>query len=144
MDRKQFIKTIGMGTGAIVFATCLGACSSSEKTDDPAPINPGTGKLDFTFDVTTDTNLKNNGWTIKSGVIIARSGTSYLAYQSDCTHQGNPLTYNTGNNTFPCSLQGPNHGSVFNSNGERITGPASSDLKKYNTQLNGNELRVFE
>ena len=143
MDRKDFIKTLGLGTGAFVFATCMGACANVD-SDDPAPGNPGSNKVDFTFDVTTDTNLQNNGWTIRSGAIIAKSGTSYLAYQSDCTHQGNPLTYNASNSTFPCSLQGPDHGSVFNASGVKIAGPANRNLQKYNTQLTGNNLRVFE
>ncbi|WP_018478156.1 QcrA and Rieske domain-containing protein [Pontibacter roseus] len=144
MDRKQFIRTIGLGTGAIVFVTCVGGCSGSDSEDDPAPTTPGTTKLDFTFDVTSDANLVNNGWTIRNRVIIARSGNNYLAYQSNCTHQGNPLTYNAGDNNFPCSQQGPDHGSVFDANGVRIAGPASSNLKKYSTQINGNNLRVFE
>ncbi len=143
MDRKDFIKTLSLGTGAFVFATCMGACTDVD-SDDPIPNNPGGTKVDFTFDVTTDTNLQNNGWTIKSGVIIAKSGSTYLAYQSDCTHQGNPLTFNTSDNTFPCSLQGPSHGSVFNSSGVKIAGPANRNLQKYNTQLAGNNLRVFE
>ena len=140
MNRKEFIKTMGLGTGAVVFATCLGACSGS---DDPAPNKPGGDNVDFSFDVTTDTNLNNNGWTIKDGVIIARSGSDYLAYQSTCTHEGNPLTYNASNNTFPCSLQTKEHGSIFDSNGNRIAGPAPSNLRKYKTQLAGNILRVY-
>lgn len=143
MNRKDFIKKVGLGTGAFVFVTCMGACTDVD-SDNPAPNNPGGANVDFTFDVTADTNLQNNGWTIRNGVIIAKSGSSYLAYQSDCTHQGNPLTYSVSNNTFPCSLQGPDHGSVFNASGARIAGPANRDLKKYNTQLTGNNLRVFE
>jgi len=144
MNRKQFIKNLGRGTGAFVFLTCMGACGSSDSEGDPAPIDNGDDEIDFTFDVTTDNNLVNNGWTIKNGVIIAQSGSAYLAYQSDCTHQGNPLTYNKSSNTFPCSQQGPGHGSVFNANGQRIEGPATRSLKKYNTELNGNNLRIFE
>lgn len=144
MDRKQFIKTLGLSTGAFVFVTCMGACSDSGSDDDPTPTNPGTNKVDFTFDVTTDSNLQNNGWTIRNRVIIAQSGSAYLAYQSACTHQGNPLTYNRGSNNFPCSQQGPDHGSVFDANGVRIAGPATGNLQKYSTQLTGNNLRVFE
>ncbi|NDK56971.1 QcrA and Rieske domain-containing protein [Pontibacter fetidus] len=146
MDRKHFIKTIGIGTGAFLFLACTGGCSSD--SDTPAPNNPnnppGNTKVDFTFDITTDSNLQNNGWTIRSGAIIAKSGNDFLAFQSTCTHQGNPLTYNAGDNTFPCSQQGPDHGSVFNASGVKITGPAIRSLKKYNTTLTGNNLRVFE
>jgi cytochrome b6-f complex iron-sulfur subunit len=146
MNRKEFIKTMGLGAGAFVFVTCMGACSSSD-SDDPTPNNPnnpGTGKVDFSFDVTSDTNLQTNGWTIRNGAIIAKSGTTYLAFQSQCTHQGNPLTYDASSNTFPCSQQTPEHGSVFDSSGNKIAGPAERSLKKYNTQINGNILRVYE
>ncbi len=145
MDRKQFIRKLGVGTGAIFFVTCIGACSSSD-SDDPNPNPnppPGPGKLDFTFDVTTDSNLQANGWTVRNGAIIAKSGTGYVAYDSSCPHQGNVLTFNASNNTFPCSQQGPDHGSVFDINGSRIRGPATSNLRKYNTTLTGNNLRVF-
>jgi cytochrome b6-f complex iron-sulfur subunit len=137
-----------MGTGGLIATCCLGGCSKSDSGTAPSPTpGPGGGgsaKVDFTFDVTSDTNLNSTGSTIRSGVIIAKIGTAYVAYQGSCPHQGFPLSFTGSNNTFPCTGQGPTHGSVFDSNGKRITGPAQSDLKKYNTSLSGNNLRVFE
>jgi Rieske Fe-S protein len=147
MDRKNFIKKMGAGAGAVFFLTCMGSCSGSGSDDDPAPSNNNPGsptKVDFTFDVTTDASLKDNGWVIRNNIIIAKSGDNFLAFQSTCTHQGASLTFNKANNTFPCSLQGAGHGSVFNESGARVAGAASMNLKKYNTTLTGNNLRVFE
>lgn len=142
MDRKDFLLSLGISAGSVLFTTCLGGCSKSSDDNTSTP-PPGGSQVDFTFDVTTDTNLVNNGWTIRNGAIIARNGTAYLAYESVCPHQGFNLTFNAANNTFPCSQTGPSHGSVFNNEGRRIAGPAARDLRKFNTQLNGNNLRVF-
>jgi cytochrome b6-f complex iron-sulfur subunit len=79
-----------------------------------------------------------------NNIIIAKNGSNYIALSGACTHQGYPLTYNTGNNTFPCSLTDASHGSVFDANGTKTQGPATSNVKKYSTALSGSSLRIFE
>jgi cytochrome b6-f complex iron-sulfur subunit len=146
MERKDFLTALGLGAGSLVISSCLGACGKSE-TGTPAPASPAPiagNKLDFTLNVSTNADINSKGWTIMNGVIIAKNGSNYIALSSSCTHQGNPVTYNSGNNNFPCSLNGPGHGSIFDSNGGRITGPATSALKKYSTSVTGTTLRVFE
>jgi cytochrome b6-f complex iron-sulfur subunit len=147
MERKEFISILGLGAGSIIVSSCLGACG---KSDGPSP-SPGPGptpgpggKVDFTVDVSTNTDIVSKGWTIQNQVIIAKSGATYIALSGVCTHQQNVLTYNPGNNTFPCSQTDAAHGSVFNASGEKIAGPATANLKKYNTTLTGNSLRVYE
>ena len=54
------------------------------------------------------------------------------------------VSSNADINTFPCSLTDAAHGSVFDSSGARVQGPATSALKKYSTTLTGSSLRVFE
>ncbi|MBC7746164.1 MAG: Rieske 2Fe-2S domain-containing protein [Flavobacterium sp.] len=145
MERKNFISLFGLGAGSLIISTCLGSCG---KSDGPTP-NPGPGpspgsKVDFSIDVSTNADIKEKGWTIQKGVIIALSGSDYIALGGACTHQQNPMTYDSGSNTFPCSLQTASHGSAFDVNGVRLRGPAIGNLKKYNTTLTGNTLRVFE
>ena len=146
MERKDFISLLGLGAGSVIITSCLGACVKSE-TGTPNP-NPGPGagpgKLDFTLDVSTNSEILNKGWTIQSGVIIAKNGANYLALSAACTHAGSQMTYEPGSNTFPCSLQGAGHGSAFDASGVKLRGPATGNLKKYNTDLTGNSLRVFE
>lgn len=146
MERKDFLAALGLSAGSLVISSCLGACGKGD-TGSPNPTNPsptpGT-KIDFTLNVSTNADISSKGWTIMNGIIIARSGANYLALSSSCTHQGNPVTYNSTNNNFPCSLTDAAHGSVFDSNGVRIQGPATSSLKKYSTALTGTSLRVFE
>lgn len=146
MERKDFLTALGLSAGSLVISSCLGACGKSD-TGSPDPVTPTPtpgGKLDFTLDVATNSEINTKGWTIMNSVIIAKNGSSYIALSSVCTHQGNPVTYNSGSNNFPCSLTDAAHGSVFDSTGARVQGPATSALKKYSTTLTGSSLRVFE
>lgn len=144
MERKEFLALLGAGSGAFVIASCLGACSKDDNGGEtPDPPTPGN-KKDFTLDVSTNADINSKGWTIQQGVIIAKNGAAYIALASACTHQGNPLTYDAASNNFPCSLQGAGHGSVFDATGAKVSGPATSSVKKYSTTLTGNTLRVFE
>jgi len=146
MERKDFLTALGLSAGSLVISSCLGACGKSD-TGTPDPVTPTPtpgGKLDFTLDVATNSEINTKGWTIMNSVIIAKNGSSYIALSSVCTHQGNPVTYNSGSNNFPCSLTDAAHGSVFDSTGARVPGPATSALKKYSTTLTGSSLRVFE
>jgi cytochrome b6-f complex iron-sulfur subunit len=147
MERKDFLAALGLSAGSLVISSCLGACGKSDTGSPdpvtPTPTTPGT-KLDFTLNVSTNADISSKGWTIMNGVIIAKNGSAYIALSSSCTHQGNPVTYNSGSNNFPCSLTDAAHGSVFDSNGARVQGPATSALKKYSTTLTGSSLRVFE
>jgi len=135
MERKDFLAALGLSAGSLVISSCLGACGKSD-TGSPDPVTPTPtpgGKLDFTLDVATNSEINTKGWTIMNSVIIAKNGSSYIALSSVCTHQGNPVTYNSGSNNFPCSLTDAAHGSVFDSSGARVQGPATSALKKYST-----------
>ena len=145
MERKEFISFLGLGAGSLIISSCLGACGKSDSgSPAPAPTPGSNGKVDFTVDVSTNSDILSKGWTIQNRIIIDKNGAAYIALSSICTHQQNSLTYSPTNNTFPCSLQDAAHGSVFDANGAKIKGPATSDLKKYNTSLSGNILRVFE
>lgn len=146
MERKEFLTALGFSAGSLVITSCLGACgkgdTGSPGTTSPSP-TPGT-KVDFTLDVSTNSDISAKGWTIMNGIIIAKNGTAYLALSGVCTHEGNPITYDSAGNKFPCSRQDAPHGSIFDANGVKLQGPATSNLKKYSTTLSGNSLRVFE
>ncbi len=126
MKRKEFINLVGLGAGTVVLGSCLGACGKGS-TATPSP-NPGTLMLTIAG-ISTNTDIVNKGWTIQSGIIVAKNGANYLALSSACTHQGSNVTFN--GTDFPCALQTPGHGSVFNLDGTVKTGPAVTGLKKY-------------
>jgi cytochrome b6-f complex iron-sulfur subunit len=148
MERKEFLSLLGTGSAAFFALGCLGGCGS--KAADPQPdTGPPTGggpgaKKDFTLNLNDAANssLKTKGNALLSnGVIVAYTNAgTYIALSSTCTHQSGTIGFNAGNSNFVC----PNHGSVFNTTGAVVTGPASQALKQYNTALTGTSLRVYE
>lgn len=138
MDRKEFLIKFGKGTAAAVAFTCLGGCGESDGITSPPPQN-----VDFVLDLTESANSSLNnvgGSLLRNGIIIGRiSETEFTAVSQACTHQGTTVQFQLSNNRFHC----PNHGSNFSLQGNVINGPAASPLKKYNTELNENLLRVF-
>lgn len=151
MKRNEFFSTFGVTAGMLFLAPAINSCSKSDSvasTDNTNGSNTsgtsGTGgTIDFTLDLSTSTYsaLNNNGGSIvKNGVIIAKTSSgAYVALASACTHEGTTLGFDSAGNRFHC----PNHGSNFGLDGALQNGPATSALKKYNTQLTGTMLRIF-
>ena len=138
MNRKEFFARVGFGAAAVLAPACLSGLvtsCSSEGTPSAAP----TG-VDFIVDVSTGSLATNGGFMVTNGIVVARTIVGdFLAVSASCTHQGTSVNYNANGNNFIC----PNHGAQFTSAGIVTQGPASSNLKKYNTTLTGNSLRVY-
>jgi len=155
MKRGEFLRSLGLSSAALMSFYCLGttmtACS---KTDDPAPAAkpgamtpaPGTGKVDFTLDLTTAdfSKLKTDGgFVYRDSIIVARvKGGTYVALSRACTHQGTDVQYRLAQDDFWCN----NHGSEFKPTGAVEKGPAAQALKVFKTVLStdGNKLQVTE
>jgi cytochrome b6-f complex iron-sulfur subunit len=146
LDRKDFLKQVGTGFGAIMLMNCIQACSTAEIPDPVGPIN--TGKLDFTVDINAAANsvLKSKGsfLVIKDkNVILARTNDdNWIAVSSKCTHELTVINYQPATNDFRC----PNHGAEFKSTGAVQKGPATTALTKYSTTFTANSgiVRIFE
>lgn len=143
MKRHEFFSAFGVSAGLLFMVPVLSSCSKS-MTDSSTPGGGNNnGTVDFTLDLSSSTysTLNNNGGSvIKDNIIVARTVSGdYVALSSVCTHQGGTVGYDSSANRFHC----PNHGSNFATDGSVINGPASSSLKKYNTQLTGTSLRVY-
>ncbi len=138
MTRKDFFARVGFGAAVVLLPSCIGGLATScDKDSSPtaAPTN-----VDFTLDVSTGQLAANGGFVQINGLVVARTTAgTFLAVSSSCPHQGTDVNYNSSLNNFVC----PNHGAKFNSVGTVIQGPATSSLKKYNTTLTGNSLRVY-
>ncbi len=73
------------------------------------------------------------------GIIVLRtSGNSVKALSRRCTHQGQTVNIDAANNNLLC----PSHDSVFDFNGNVISGPASSSLAQYSASINGNIITI--
>lgn len=144
MERKKFFSVLGfsaVSAGALFLAPAATSCSKDSTT---APVVGNSNTVDFTLDLTSPSYsaLNNNGSSlVKDNIIIARTSTgAYVALTSICSHQQyNPIAFESSANRFHC----PNHSSNFGLDGSVLNGPATSALKKYNTQLTGTNLRIY-
>jgi cytochrome b6-f complex iron-sulfur subunit len=147
MTRSEFIRSLGLSSGALMAVYCLGGLTACTK-EEPNPATPPDDKLDLSLDLNSNdySKLKTNGeFAVVTGqpIIVARKGDgSFVAVSKNCTHQGQQLTYQAANERFNCAL----HGSNFSTTGAVVNGPATSPLKQYKTELNsaGTSLRVYE
>lgn len=146
MDRKEFMKHVGMSVGGIILMNCLQSCT---ETEIPDPMTPGNTGVDFTLDLNVAGNsaLNNGGGSVvnvANKVIVARSQdkSTFFAVQSNCTHQGTTVQWQGNNNQFFC----PNHSSRFQTTGAVVNGPATAPLKRFNTSFDAsaNTIRIFE
>jgi len=139
MDRKEFLKQLGLTSAVIFTGACLGSCSKENDTSTPSP--PST--IDFTLNLTDAANaaLKNaGGFMYKNGIIIAKTlSGSFIAVSQTCTHQGGTVEFQANNNRLYC----PVHGAMFQVDGSVLAGTANKPLSVYKTSLSGNNLRIF-
>lgn len=153
MKRGEFLRSLGLSSAALMSFYCMGTLTSCSSGDDPAPATGGTttpgtgsGKVDFTLDLTTTdfSKLKTDGqFVYRDNIIVARvKGGTYVALSKVCTHQGTDVQYRLTQDDFWCS----SHGSEFGTNGSVQVGPAAQSLKMYKAVISpdGNKLQVTE
>lgn len=133
MDRKEFLSMLGLSAGGLLLATCMGGCKKS--ADAPANVN-------FTLDLSQPANASLSsagGFVYSNGVIVAKTNSgSIIAVSAACTHEGTSVQYQAASSRFHC----PNHGANFTETGTVINGPASTNLKQYTVNVNGNIITV--
>ena len=156
-SRRNFIKqattlTI-IGGSAFILEACGGG-SSPTSSDD----GTGGGDTGYNYDATTGTitidiskihtTLQTVGTGIAlapsitfddRGIIVLRTSTqSVRALSRRCTHQGNTVNIDSANNNLLC----PSHDSVFDFNGNVVSGPATSSLTQYSASLSGTIITI--
>lgn len=153
MKRSEFIRNLGLGSGALMAVYCMGTLTSCTKENTPLPAtntnpttNPSTGKIDFMLDLTLPANKEltaNGGFIYNDDILIAKvkSG-AFIALSKVCTHVGTTVVYQKDTDNIYC----PNHGSLFDITGKVTLKPAPTPLKMYNTNYNETtkKLRIFE
>ena len=151
MERKEFLKSLGAGAAFALTFPCLNGCSSGDEDLEQFPEPTG---VDFTIDLRTEdaASLTNNGGFIltKSNpadsltdIVVARNlEGNFVAASQICSHQQTDgvrfLTEDGG--IFRCST----HGARFEQTGAPLNSVTSNPLKIFQTELNGDFLRVFE
>ena len=151
MTRKEFLAKFGFGAGVVILAPM--ALSSCEESDDPSTDSSddtddggddSSNGVDFTIDLNSGaySDLQQiGGYVYENDILIAfLGGTEYIALSKICTHQACTVQYSQAQGQVIC----PCHGSVFSTDGSVIEGPAGAPLQEYNTELDGDTLRIFE
>tara|TARA_Y100000996_G_scaffold22910_1_gene16596 strand:- start:98 stop:562 length:465 start_codon:yes stop_codon:yes gene_type:complete len=138
-NRRKFLKN----AGSTALFTSLGStffisCDDTEEVIDPD--NNNTSENGFTVDGDTYTIeldhpnfsiLKSSGgWLLfnEGGMLLVNVGQDIIrAFSNSCPHQGCRTSWKYSNNNFTCTC----HNAVFTNIGERVSGPAPSDLTSY-------------
>ena len=122
--------------------------------------NSGGGNTGYNYDpatgvITIDTSmiyqtLQNTGGAIalsgsdtfdNRGIIVLRtSNTGVRALSRNCTHAGFTVNINTAANNLVC----PSHNSIFDLNGNVVSGPASGALTRYSASLSSSIITITQ
>jgi len=141
MERKEFLRSLGAGAAFAIIFPCVQGCSDDGDTPNEIP----TG-IDFTIDLTSSegANLQNNGdFILKNDVVVVKNlAGNFIAASQICSHQQTDQVrfIEDDGGIFYCST----HGSRFSQTGSPLNTITSNPLKIFNTEVNGDILRVFE
>ncbi|WP_020601519.1 Rieske (2Fe-2S) protein [Spirosoma spitsbergense] len=154
INRAAFLRSLGMSAAALSALYFQGCTKSDSVVADPTDgtdsagvavgnTNPGTGKIDFTLDLTRPENakLKTAGQFVTvGGVVVAntKNGT-YVAISNECTHDGGPLWYRISQDDFRC----PWHGGLFNTDGSVKMAPPRTAEQLYKTTLSTDKNTLY-
>jgi cytochrome b6-f complex iron-sulfur subunit len=157
-SRRDFMKqatTLTMiGSTAFILQACGGGSSPTGPQDPGGGDNNGGGDntdTGYTYDATTgtitiDTSMiyttlqtAGNGIQLSGsdtfdsrGIIVLRtSNTGVRALSRRCTHANNTVNINSAGNNLLC----PSHNSIFDLNGNAVSGPATGALTSYTCSL---------
>jgi nitrite reductase/ring-hydroxylating ferredoxin subunit len=84
---------------------------------------------------------KTGGFLIRDNVLVAKTiQRDFVAATVICSHeQQRKMLYDDDKNQFHCTA----HDARFDATGKGLNNNGKRNLTIYNTQLNGNDLRVF-
>ena len=146
MERKQFLRTLGTGAAFALTFPCLHGCSSDSDNGDIEEVPSG---VDFTIDLNSSEGAKlaNNGsFILKNLVVVVKDlNGNFVAASQVCSHESyDQVRYATNDGgIFYCDV----HGSRFELDGtplNQVDSSPAKQLKIFNTELDGQILRVFE
>ena len=163
-SRRDFIRKAStltlIGGSAFILEACGGGGSPTSSGGDTygggdtggGNNGGGSGDTGYNYDVSTGVITINitmiyetlqtvgNGIALSGsdtfdnrGIIVLRTSNSGVrALSRNCTHAGFTVNINNASNNLIC----PSHNSVFDFNGNVISGPASGSLTRYQASLN--------
>jgi cytochrome b6-f complex iron-sulfur subunit len=139
MNRRELIKNVAAGTITLFVVPAAFTSCEKDPIDPDDNNNPGDNTLTIDLTAAKYSDLGSAGGFVMEGdIIIINTGDGFIALSSICTHQGCPVSYDSGSNNLPC----PCHGSVYSTSGSVLQGPADAPLKKYELTQEGDILII--
>lgn len=140
MNRKEFLKNASAATVLAYFGLTVESCSSESEDTTPITGNPNNNPNadPVTFNITENpfNNLQQDGgWLLhpNENILLVNVGGTISAFTSVCTHSGCTRSWTFPNNQFECTC----HGSLFDTNGDVVRGPAGSPLARIDVSRDG-------
>ncbi len=128
MKRRESLQKIVVGGVTLFFMPTILTSCQKDPADQNGNTPPPGSTIELDLNTPTYSSLKNPGeYVVVQGIIVANTGSGYVALSSTCTHNGCTIGYNLAANNFPC----PCHGSVFSTTGSVVNGPATTPVKSY-------------
>lgn len=147
ISRKQFIQKVGFAAGFGLLGACAIGCTKMDNPPPPVP-PPSNEEVDFTLDLTAPENaalMDEGGFVVVDNrYVVAKDELGeYIAATRLCSHEQNyAVEWNSNFNEWACLV----HGATFDKQGNGTTtfnNLGQNGIAVYNTELNGNLLRVF-
>lgn len=149
LSRRTFathsIKAVLSGS---LLTLVLQGCSGGSEDTGTGPIDPtGTSDLTLTLDLDAPqyAALKTVGGAIKVAakgqlplIVIQASAGTYLAFSSQCPHEGCEVNLPNSKGVLVC----PCHGSQFDLQGNKLKGPTPRGLAGFSISLQEGKLEV--
>ena len=148
-NRREFVKDALTGIGTIAFGSFIMINQSSCSDNGPTAPTDNNGETTITVDLSLSENnaLLTVGGTLalaaneldSSGMLIYRqSETTVKVYSRNCTHASCTIGGFSSSGISTCQC----HGSMFNTNGNVVNGPAAIPLNQYSATISENIVTI--
>jgi len=141
-NRREFVKDALTGIGTVAFGSFIMINQSSCSDGSPTAPTDSNGETSITVDLSLSENsgLLTVGGALalaaneldSSGMLLYRQSESTVkVYSRNCTHAGCTIGGFSSSGISSCQC----HGSMFDTNGNVINGPAAIPLNQYSATI---------
>jgi cytochrome b6-f complex iron-sulfur subunit len=126
IERRDFLKNLGLGGAALMAVYCAGMLSSCKSAD----VTPSVAQFSLNLDDAANAPLKTNGgYIIKNEVVIAKTAKGdYVAVTVLCRHENlKQVIYQKSSDEFYCTA----HQARFDLTGKGLNQNGKDGLKTY-------------